>query len=416
MNLSYSEMLSLCEEVKRALVGARYLGMRQVQERKWIVAFDRGELLVCLKSPFIRFHLSNQRLKGPPAPFAAEIAGNLLDVSLLNEDKILALQFPTCFLIFELMPKSSPIHLVAHLADYHLPKRSFVHPTIPSPISSAQVEAVYALLEEKTALKKELKAQIKRNLQRYEQLKEENEKARTWEEEEHVAKLLQTFFFRLRKGLAEIEVEDWDQEGRLRKIPLDPLVDPAEQLKRRFKLSRKLKRRMEMGQELLQAQEERIQALQAQWDFLEQIKTIEELGPFKKTPPPKTAKAEPFRTFTSASGRKIYVGKNDRDNERLTFHVARGNDFWFHTANYPGSHVVLSLEKGETPDEESVLDAMQLALHYSKAPESDEIIIAQCKHLSKVRGGKPGLVHVSAHKRRLAHPDPIRLKKLLSKK
>jgi predicted ribosome quality control (RQC) complex YloA/Tae2 family protein len=272
-------------------------------------------------------------------------------------------------------------------------------------------DAEAGFLEEKTLLQKIWTGRLKRCLRRYAALEEEESRARGWKEEEHLAQLLQTYFFRLKKGLSEIELEDWEQEGALRKIPLDPRLDPAEQVKRRFKKSRKLKRRLELSEELRAAQAERIRILESALAQLQQADTLEKLKPFKKAPSSGPKKREPFRVFTTARGTKIYVGKKDRDNDRLTFDFARGNDFWFHVADFPGSHVIL---REEEPDEESLLDAMQLALHYSKAPGEAEVVVTQRKYVSKVKGGKAGLVHLSKHKKRFCAPDPIRMKRLTS--
>src|SRR5207302_3290285 len=88
--------------------------------------------------------------------------------------------------------------------------------------------------------------------------------------------------------------------------------------------------------------------------------------------PPRKEKsqAKPFLRFTSEAGDAILVGRNSRENEKLTFGLARSHDLWLHANGAPGSHVVLRLEKGGELRKESLLDAATLALHYSNLRKS----------------------------------------------
>ena len=95
------------------------------------------------------------------------------------------------------------------------------------------------------------------------------------------------------------------------------------------------------------------------------------------------------------------VGRNSRENEELTFGLARSHDLWLHASGVPGSHVVLRLEKGAELRKEPLLDAATLALHYSDLRKSGqgEVLYTYRKHVRKPRGGKPGLVTVTQDKR-----------------
>ena len=149
-------------------------------------------------------------------------------------------------------------------------------------------------------------------------------------------------------------------------------------------------------------------------DFLKsQEKFNKKEGSLAKIKP----KEHHFREFTTEKGLKIYVGKNDKDNERLTFIYGRGSDFWLHAADYPGSHVLLKLDKEKAPDEETLLDAMQLALYFSQARKAGagEVTITQCKYLSKVKRGQIGQVNVSKNKTAYVRLDAMRLQRLLGR-
>ncbi len=249
----------------------------------------------------------------------------------------------------------------------------------------------------------------------------------TWERETHLAELLKGQFLRLKRGMKAIEVEDWECPGEKIMLSLDPLLEPEEQLKSRFKACRKLKRRYIAATELIASAEAEITLMQSALAEVPLIVDLEALQAFEKkvgfvkparvAPKQEIEKKHPFREFTTLKGRIIYVGKKDTDNEKLTFSFARGLDLWFHASNTPGSHVVLRVSKDDPMDEDSVQDALQLALYFSKARKrgQDDVVMTECKYLNKVRGGHPGQVTLSRHKTIFVKLDPKRLQRLLNK-
>ncbi|HAP40820.1 MAG TPA: hypothetical protein DCQ94_13835, partial [Nitrospira sp.] len=82
------------------------------------------------------------------------------------------------------------------------------------------------------------------------------------------------------------------------------------------------------------------------------------------------ARRGPFRRFQSSDGYPIFVGRNARENDELTFGLARSEDLWLHARGTPGSHVIVRLEKGTEPPLETVRDAATLALLYSDLKKS----------------------------------------------
>jgi len=102
--------------------------------------------------------------------------------------------------------------------------------------------------------------------------------------------------------------------------------------------------------------------------------------------------SKPFH-YISSDGYHIYVGKNNFQNEELTFKFANGNDWWFHAKGVPGSHVIVKSEGEEMPDR-TFEEAGKLAAYYSKSKgqEKVEIDYIQKKHVKKPSGGKPGFV------------------------
>ena len=115
----------------------------------------------------------------------------------------------------------------------------------------------------------------------------------------------------------------------------------------------------------------------------------------------------------SKDGFDMYVGKNNFQNEDLTFKVATGNDWWFHAKGMPGSHVIVKSEGKELPDS-TFEEAGRLAAHYSKARgrEKVEIDYIQKKHVKKVNGGKPGFVIYHTNFSMLIDPDISNIKQI----
>lgn len=102
--------------------------------------------------------------------------------------------------------------------------------------------------------------------------------------------------------------------------------------------------------------------------------------------------SKPFH-YISSDGYHIYVGKNNLQNEELTFHFAVGNDWWFHAKGVPGSHVIVKTNGDELPDR-TFEEAGRLAAYYSqnRGAEKVEIDYVEKKYVKKPNGSKPGFV------------------------
>ena len=108
------------------------------------------------------------------------------------------------------------------------------------------------------------------------------------------------------------------------------------------------------------------------------------------------------------------MGRNARENEALTFKMARSDDLWLHARGTPGSHVVVRLEKGANPLPETIKDAATLALQYSDLKNSGkgEVIYTKRKWVRKVKGQTPGTVTVTQEKTIFVQLDRARLVRL----
>lgn len=265
--------------------------------------------------------------------------------------------------------------------------------------------------------------------------------------------LLKTVVGTLRPGAREARARDF-ASGEEVAIPLDPTRPPREQLDDRFRRARKAEKRAERalreGGEAA-ARAEALAALQVELDallardgdgeplhafagrpevarllarFAPEAAGAPEAAPAGRAAPPRRvwrlgrqelAPRLAPRVYTSADGLEIWVGRNDEGNDLLSTRLARGNDLFFHLDASPGSHVVLRTEGRPDPPPDSVLDACELAVHFSRArgaPAAD-VLVAPVKNIRKPRGAKPGLVFVSGGRHVRLRRDPARLARLL---
>jgi predicted ribosome quality control (RQC) complex YloA/Tae2 family protein len=112
------------------------------------------------------------------------------------------------------------------------------------------------------------------------------------------------------------------------------------------------------------------------------------------------------RRFKSSDGYEIVVGRNDRDNDALTFRLARPHDIWLHAADYPGSHAIIRNPTREDLPHRTITEAAELAAYYSQAKREGKAAVhyAQKKFVSKPPRSKPGLVRLSSFKTILVEP------------
>lgn len=218
--------------------------------------------------------------------------------------------------------------------------------------------------------------------------------------------LINTYGYNLESGCKSFEALNYYTDQTIT-IPLDSTLTPSENAKKYFDKYNKLKRTEEALATLLQETKDEIAHLESiltsldialQEADLVQIKDeLTESGYIRKHRKPGLKKekitSKPFH-YISSDGYDIYVGKNNYQNDELTFKFATGNDWWFHAKGIPGSHIVLKAN-GETdlPDR-AFEEAGRLAAFYSKGrgQEKVEIDYTEKKNVKKPGGGKPGFV------------------------
>jgi predicted ribosome quality control (RQC) complex YloA/Tae2 family protein len=152
-------------------------------------------------------------------------------------------------------------------------------------------------------------------------------------------------------------------------------------------------------------------------EALKHVDSWKGLSPFEVVKVPKDREEQkklPYYEFTTSGGLKVWVGKNAKANDQLTFRYAKGSDYWLHVADFPGSHIVLRVGKNQEPDPESIQDALQLAIGYSKAKDQGaaEVCVTQCKYVSRLGKNAPGKVQISKHKNLHVKFDPAKFKRI----
>ena len=217
--------------------------------------------------------------------------------------------------------------------------------------------------------------------------------------------LLNTYGYSLKGGESSFTTENFYDDNKEITIPLDKNKSAKENAKKYYDKYAKLSRTTKaLSEEILKTKNdiEHLQSIQTALEVssddesLSQIRQeLVDFGYIKKHSSAKKQKiaSHPYH-YISSDGYDIYVGKNNYQNEELTFKVATGNDWWFHAKGIPGSHVILKSNNEEELPDRAYEEAAALAAFYSKAKDVDKVEVdyIQKKNIKKVAGAAPGFV------------------------
>ncbi|MDE6054411.1 MAG: NFACT family protein [Lachnospiraceae bacterium] len=267
----------------------------------------------------------------------------------------------------------------------------------------AEKNVITRIRQRSVDLRKIVQTALERNVKKYDlQVKqlqdtEKREKYRVYGE------LLNAYGYGVETGAKSMEALNY-YDNQMITIPLDPMFSAGENAKKYFDKYQKLKRTYEALTTLTKETKEEIEHLKSvstsldialkEEDLVQIKEELIESGYIRRKGNAKREKitSRPFH-YVSSDGYHIYVGKNNYQNEELTFKFAAGNDWWFHTKGIPGSHVVVKTNGEELPDR-VFEEAGKLAAYYSQArgQEKVEIDYTQKKNVKKPNGSKPGFV------------------------
>ena len=210
----------------------------------------------------------------------------------------------------------------------------------------------------------------------------------------------------IKPGMKSVDVVNY-YDGSTVTIPLDVKQSPAKNAQHYFKKYGKAKTAVKEKQIQLEENDGEIKYLESVLAFLENTDDVDEIesirnelvetgyvrrrkqqGGFKE----KKYKSAPHR-YTLSNGMTVLVGKNNKENDYLTFNTAGNRDIWLHTKDIPGSHVIVQ-SSGQDLDEKAIFEAAAIAAYHSKARTSENVPVdyVPVKYVKKPAGAKPGMV------------------------
>ena len=262
---------------------------------------------------------------------------------------------------------------------------------------------------------------------------QEKELAETFDRERlrQLGDIVTANLHRIQKGQTVLEAEDfYDEEMKVIQIPISNILSPQQNAAKFYKdyarmktAEKELTRQMELGEQelgyLLSVLDELNRAASEQ--ELEEIRQELQQGGYVRADAGKKrvkqAKLPPLR-FESTDGFPIYVGRNNRQNDELTFKMARKDDLWLHASKVHGSHVIIACAGKPVPDD-TVTQAAQLAAYYAEATGGQNIPVdvTPVKQVKKTPAGKPGMVIYHTYRTVIVNPykdivvDPLNAEK-----
>lgn len=308
------------------------------------------------------------------------------------------------------------------------PVQAGTAPTLLGPFDTAREacaavgEAMLPLAHE--AILSRTAAPLRRRLQAREklvaQLRREAAAAERFEVDRSEADILAAYQTQVPPGAREVELPDLYNEGQTRRIKLDPALSVREQVARRYRRAAKRERsRTALATRINEVENEVINVAEALQAIAETddvarglsviAATMKACGirPPQSKPAAREAAGKQYRRFDLEHGWFVLVGRNDQENDEITFRVARPDDIWMHAQQVPGSHIVLkSLGKPGNPSDKILEIAAAIAAHYSKAKHAKlvPVIYTRRKYVRKFRGARPGQVTCEREKTIFAEP------------
>ena len=267
--------------------------------------------------------------------------------------------------------------------------------------------------------------QLKHLKQKLPRLIGELDEARDCEKWKKYGDLLFTWQVNDTKGTSSIILQDYETDRDI-EVPLDPRLDGKGNARRAYQRYNKLKKGQTYLQEQIEITEEEIsyfEGLLEQLDLADYDTAIEiqeeliRLGYLKnnqkkkKSGRRKKESKASVTEITTPEGIRISFGRNNYQNDELTWHIARRNEIWLHAKDYHGAHVVIHTED---PDENTMRTAANIAAFFSKGRQSSSVPVVYCpqRNLKKIPGAKPGTVQLGAYKMIYIDPDADQISSL----
>lgn len=264
-------------------------------------------------------------------------------------------------------------------------------------------EKITRIRQKSVDLRKIVQTSMERDIKKYDLQVRQLKDTEKMEQYKVYGELLHTYGYTIVNGAKSCELLNYYTNEPVT-IPLDPMLTPMDNAKKYFDKYSKLKRTKEALSTLIievKGEIDHLESIATALDIAQKEEDLSEIkeelidnGYMKRKGEKKKQrfKSKPFH-YLSSDGFDIYVGKNNYQNDELTFKFATGNDWWFHAKGIPGSHVIIKSDGKDIPDH-TFEEAGKLAAHYSKGKgqEKIEIDYTQKKNVKKPAGAKPGFV------------------------
>lgn len=239
------------------------------------------------------------------------------------------------------------------------------------------------------------------------------------------AELINANLYRLRKGAVFYDLENYYDENKILRIKADPSKSPAANAQKYFKDYRKAKTAETMLTELIEQGKNDLQYLETVADALDRASTqaeIEEIRnelavsgfmKFKRKNNSKQPKLLPPMEYRTTDGFRVFVGRNNMQNDKLSLKTAQKADMWLHTQKFPGSHVII-VSDGKEISDNAIVEAAEIAAYHSKARDAKLVPVdyTYVKHLKKPQGAPPGKVIYHVYYSVNVTPDREKIEKM----
>lgn len=310
-------------------------------------------------------------------------------------------EFSPAIYYAEKEPKEFSSLPLTHFENYRTEHYDSISEVIRTYYASKNV--ITRIRQKSSDLRRVVQTALERNRKKYDLQLKQLKDTENRDKFKLYGELLHTYGYGLEEGAKSLEALNY-YTNEMVTIPLDPQKTAQENAKKYFDKYNKQKRTYEALTTLIQETHDEITYLESistaldiargEDDLIQIKEELMDTGYIRRKFTKKKTKitSKPLH-YISSDGYHMYVGKNNLQNEELTFHFAVGNDWWFHAKGAPGSHVIVKTNGDELPDR-TFEEAGRLAAHYSKnsGAEKVEIDYVEKKHVKKPNGSKPGFV------------------------
>jgi predicted ribosome quality control (RQC) complex YloA/Tae2 family protein len=464
--LTVSDVTEVLTEISPLLRGGWIQKIQQPTDHTVVldvrVPGQTHRLLLSCQPDTARVHLTTHSPVNPPTPppfcqfLRAHVQGARIDdIRQIGNDRIVELEITgkegAYSIVCELTGNKANIlvldagrRVLRELSRQHTrtgqayappPQRNTARNTVPSrfartggdmlPVSEA-IDAHYRTQETTRAVDRIQEARlrvIKKTLKKEQRLiaawRNDLSRATTYHDYARYGELIKANLSAITKGADHMEMTDYfDDRLPTITIPLDPIKSAQGNMDDYFRKHRKYLAAERELKPRIERAEQGLEKLRQELTHIEQGSWTPPAVPptrlntaVRKELRATDQRRGPFRRFTSTDGLPIFVGRNARENEELTFGLAKSDDLWLHARGTPGSHVVVRLGKGIDPPPETLRDAAMLALLYSDLKKSGkgEVIYTRRKWVKKAKGQAPGAVTITQEKSLHVSLDKARL-------